>query len=172
MLERILHKAVQKSFNESEWNTGIGIEWNNYMINTDIEIWAYCMFNVAFQHLPEEYLETTEKLEMKTSRMTEIFVSRIKCGHYTSPNWKTTWCNFIPRSTDTSLQEPNGKQTYPCRGGVKDFSRAVLDFGNSYYIHHCLSGGNNAALLGHANSCEDVISCKSNSSVVVKALLY
>ena len=48
------------------------------------------MFNVAFQHLPEEYLETTEKLEMKTSRMTEIFVSRIKCGHYTSPNWKTT----------------------------------------------------------------------------------
>jgi hypothetical protein len=60
------------------------------MIKTDIEIWPYCTFNAASQHLSEDDLETAEKLEMKTWRMTERFVSRIKCGHYTSPSWKTT----------------------------------------------------------------------------------
>jgi hypothetical protein len=128
------------------------------------------MLNVPSEHLPEEDSETTEKLEMKTWRMTEIFVSRIKCKQYTSPNWKKTLCNFMPRSTDASPQEPDAKQTYPFRGSVEDFSWAFLDFGNRCYFHHSLSGGNYTALLGHTNSCEDVISCK-NSDTLLSAVL-
>jgi len=128
------------------------------------------VFSVASQHLPEEDLETTEKLEMKTWRMAEIFVFRVKCGQYTSPTWKKTWCKFLSRSIATSPQEPDGKQTYPFRGGVEDFSRAFLDFGNRCYFHHCFSGGNNTTLLGHTKSCEDVISCK-NSARLLSAVL-
>jgi len=76
----------------------------------------------------------------------------------------------MARSTDASPQETDGKQTYPFRGGVEDFSRTILDFGNRCYFHHCLSRGNNPALLGHTNSCEDVISCKISARLLSAVL--
>jgi hypothetical protein len=69
-----------------------------------------------------------------------------------------------------SLQQPSGKETYLCRGSVEDSSWGVLDFGNRAYIHHSLSGGDNTALLGHTNSCEDIISCKKSARLQSAAL--